>query len=361
MPKPMRPKERVLTAVAHQEPDRVPVNYYGNEGINRRLRERFGGKDILEALEVDFRHVGAPYTGPRIHSDPGNGVVCDEWGIRRRWVEHPAGGYWDFCEWPLATATADEIESWPLPNPDHFDYSAVSAACDRCRDYCVVAGGAGWPDIINGCGMLRTMEQVLVDLITDDEAGLRLIKRRASILLAVAERTLDAGRGKIDMLALGEDLGTQRGQTVSLELFRKHIRPWIQKFVDLAKAYGIPCMIHSCGSSSWAFDDFIEMGIQVVETLQPEAANMAPEFLKSRYGDRLAFHGCISTAGPLAYGTAEDVRKNVREVLDVMMPGGGYILAPTHCIQDNSPTENVVAMYDEARRSGVYPKMWSLR
>ena len=113
-------------------------------------------------------------------------------------------------------------------------------------------------------------------------------------------------------------------------------------------------MIHSCGSSSWAFDEFLDLGITAVDTLQPEAANMAPRYLKSRWGDRLAFHGCISTAGPVAYGTVADVRRNVRETLEIMMPGGGYCLAPTHQLQDNSPTENVLAMYEAAQEYGWY-------
>jgi uroporphyrinogen-III decarboxylase len=113
-------------------------------------------------------------------------------------------------------------------------------------------------------------------------------------------------------------------------------------------------MIHSCGSSSWAFDDFIQMGISVVDTLQPEAKDMAPDYLKSTYGDRLCFHGMISTAGPVAFGTPEDVRRDVRETLRVMMPGAGYACAPTHELQDNSPLENVLALYDEALRAGTY-------
>ncbi len=349
----MTSKERVLTTIAHQEPDRVPVNYYGNAGIDRRLREHFGSDDILDALGVDFRQVSAPYKGPRLHEDKGD-IKVDEWGIHRRWVEHESGGYWEYCEWPLTHATLEEIEAWAMPNPDHFDYSGIVDACKQIKDYCVTCGSAGLPDTINGCGMLRTMEQVLVDLITDDEAGLRLIDKRNEIRLEVVARTLEVGGGKIDILCLGEDLGTQRGPTISLELFHKHIRPRIQKYVDLAKNFDIPTMFHSCGSSSWAFDDFIEMGIAVVETLQPEAADMSPEYLKGRFGDKLAFHGCISTAGPLAYGTPEDVVSNVRETLEIMMPGSGYILSPTHQVQDNTPTENVVAMYDAARKYGVY-------
>ncbi len=141
---------------------------------------------------------------------------------------------------------------------------------------------------------------------------------------------------------------------VSLELFRKHVRPQHQRFVDLARSFGIPVMMHCCGSSSWAFEDFIDMGITVIDTLQPEAKDMAPAFLKQRFGTRLSFHGCISTAGPVATGTVEDVIRNVRETLEIMMPGGGYALAPTHMLQDNSPTENVLAMYETVRRYGRY-------
>lgn len=96
------------------------------------------------------------------------------------------------------------------------------------------------------------------------------------------------------------------------------------------------------------------MGMAAVDTLQPEARDMSPAYLKRTFGGRLAFHGCISTAGPVADGTVQDVIANCRETLDIMMPGGGYCFAPTHSLQDNSPTENVVAMYETAHRFGHY-------
>jgi uroporphyrinogen-III decarboxylase len=153
---------------------------------------------------------------------------------------------------------------------------------------------------------------------------------------------------------MGEDLGTQIAPIVSLDLYRKAIRPLHQRIVDLAKSFGLPVMIHTCGSSSWAYEDFIEMGIAAVDTLQPEAANMSPDYLKKTFGGRLAFHGCISTAGPVATGTVEETIDDCRRTLEIMMPGGGYCFAPTHQLQDNSPTENVVAMYETARRHGLY-------
>lgn len=356
----MRSKDRVLTALAHQAPDRVPINYSANPAIDRRLKQHFGlepkdDEGLRRALGVDFRGVGAPYTGPRLHPDiPERGIRTSVWGVRKRWIEHPSGGYWDYCDFPLKDASEEEVAAWPMPSPDDHDYSGVEEACRRHGDYAIYVGGAGVPDIINGNGFLRSMEQTLVDLLTGDPAGMLLTRRRSEINLEVLRRTLEAAKGRVSFLWLGEDLGTQLGPMVSLELYRKRIRPFHEQFVKLAKSFNIPVMIHSCGSSSWAYEDFIQMGISAVDTLQPEAKDMAPAYLKQTFGSRLAFHGCISTAGPVAFGTVEEVVRYCRETLEVMMPGGGYCFAPTHQLQDNSPTENVVAMYETARKFGVY-------
>jgi len=353
----MNSRERVLAAFAHAEPDRVPINYFANPGIDARLKAHYGldAKDdegLRRVLGVDFRGVRAPYVGPKLHPDiPGRSV--DLWGIHRRYIEHESGGYWDYCDFPLRDADEEAVAAWPLPSPDDFDYSTIAEQCRRYGEF-ALNGSAGYGDIINGNGMLRSMEQTFIDLVTDDAAGLLLADRRMNILVEVTERVLEAAQGRVDFLWIGEDLGTQLGPSISMKVFRKHIRPRYQRFCDLARAHGLYVMMHSCGSSSWAFEDFIEMGIHVVDTLQPEAKDMAPAYLKERYGGRLAFHGCISTAGAVAYGTVPEVVADVRSTLEVMMPGGGYCLAPTHQLQDNSPTENVVAMYETAHRYGQY-------
>jgi uroporphyrinogen decarboxylase len=354
----MTSRERVRRAFAHDIPDRVPIDYLANPDIDRRLKTHFGlppGDDegLRRALGVDFFEIIPPYTGPRLH-EPLPDRTIDLWGIRTRWVEHESGGYWDYCDFPLREADLETVEAWPMPSPDDFDYNAVRDLCKRYRHYYLMVGNAGAADMLNTAGMIRSPEQALVDFMTDEPACLRFVARKNGIQLAMLDRALEAARGEIDMLWLGEDLGTQRGPMVSIPLFRKHIRPRHQAFVDLAKHHGIPVMIHSCGSSSWAFDDFCEMGISVVDTLQPEALNMAPDYLKKTYGDRLSFHGCISTAGVVANGSVDDTRRVVRETLDTMMPGGGYAFSPTHMLQDNTPTENAVTMYEEARRAGKY-------
>ena len=354
----MTSKERVKLAFAHETPDRVPIDYLANPGIDARLKAHYGlaandDEGLRRTLGVDFREIVPAYIGPTLHA-PVEGRMIDLWGIHTRWVEHESGGYWDYCDFPLKDADVEAVNAWPMPSPDDFDYAAIPAMCKAMEGYYLMVGNPGAGDMINTAGMIRGVEQVLVDLMTDDEACLRFMTRKNEVQLAMLERALEAARGAIDILWLGEDLGTQRGPMIGLDLFRKHVRPQHQRFSDLARHFGIPVMIHSCGSSSWAFDDFLEMGITIADTLQPEAKDMAPAYLKQRYGDRMSFHGCISTAGVVARGTKDETVTMVKETLEIMMPGGGYALSPTHMLQDNSPTENVAALYDTAKKYGIY-------
>lgn len=351
-------KERVRKAFSHQEPDRVPIDYLYNPGIDARLKDYFGleaddDEGLRQELGVDFREIAAPYVGPELHP-PLPDRRINVWGIRTRWIEHQSGGYWDYCDFPLREATVEEVEAWPMPSPDDYDYSVIPDLCRQYEDYAVVIGDPGYADMINTTGMIRTMEQALVDFFLDEPAALRFIDRRNAIQIEVLRRTLEAARGGVDILWIGEDLGTQKGPMISQELYDRHFRHRHQLFVDLGKEFDVSVMFHSCGSSSWIFDTLIGLGVSIMDTLQPEAAKMDPSFLKSRFGQRLSFHGCISTAGPVAYGTPEETRENVRATLEIMKPGGGYALAPTHMLQDNSPTENVVALYQAAHDFGSY-------
>jgi uroporphyrinogen decarboxylase len=138
MHKTMTSRERVVTTLACQAGDRVPVDYSANPDIDLRLKQHFGLKDddnegLLQALGVDFRGISPPYVGPKLHADiPERGVLVDNWGMHRRWVEHETGGYWDYCDWPLKDAREEEIAAWPMPSPDDYDYSAVP---DLCRQH----------------------------------------------------------------------------------------------------------------------------------------------------------------------------------------------------------------------------------
>ncbi|MFO8008897.1 MAG: uroporphyrinogen decarboxylase family protein [Candidatus Brocadiia bacterium] len=355
----MSSRERVAKAFRHEEPDRVPVDYSANPGIDRRLKEHFGldaddSEGLRHALGVDFRWVQAPYAGPRLHAaaeeEPGLHVSPD-WGLHSRRIEHESGAYWE-PQPHLESLDQETAAAYPMPSPDDYDYEAVPADCERFDGH-FVSTGAGF-EVMNYTGRFVGHEAMYVGLAAGEPALLTFIERYVRVKYEIARRTIEAAGGGLHCLWIGEDLGTQRGPRISMRLWRERIRPIHERFVHLAKEHGLAVMIHSCGSSSWAFEDFIEMGIDAVDTLQPEAADMAPEYLKRSFGDRLAFHGCISTAGPVAHGTFQETEEYCRRTLQVMMPGGGYCFAPTHQLQDDSPTENVLAMYRTARECGVY-------
>jgi uroporphyrinogen decarboxylase len=356
----MSAKERVRKTFAHEKTDRVTIGYETNAGIHRRLKEALGIQEndeegLLRALGVDYRGVDAPYTGKPLFPEIPNRRRDQFDGHVMRWVEHGSGGYWDFCDFPLKDADDEDFESYPVPNPDDFDYdAALDKAKSIGKEYGIFIGGAGMADIINSNGRLMGMEDVLCHLQTRNEAALAFIRRRAEAQYKTFERLLNKCKDYIDFVWFGEDLGTQHSPMISRELYLETMKPIHKTFFDLANAYGKPSIVHTCGSSSWAYEDFIEMGVSGVDTLQPEAADMSPEYLKARFGNRLCYRGCISTAGPLAYGTAREVREYVRHTLEIMMDGYGYHFAPTHQIQDNTPEENVVAMYQAAHDFGVY-------
>ena len=355
----MTAKERVLRTFNHEKADRVPVNYLANPAIHKRVAAALGvpaDKDAVDdALGVDFKELMPRYTGRPLFSPREGRRVNPLTGAVQRWVPNQDGGYWDHCDFPLAEADDETIANWLVPDPDDFDYDELLDRCKLYRHKAVHFGHPGVSDVMNNTGMIRGMENIYMDLALETESVMTLLDRRMKAELAMFERALDKCRDYVDFIWTGEDLGTQRAPLISLDMFRAQIRPRHQPLIDLASSYGKPVMIHCCGSSSWAFEDFIEMGIRAVDTLQPEAADMDPACLARKYGGRLAFHGCISTA-KLAVMTPEAVVQNVAETLETMMPHHGYCLAPTHYLQDNTPVENVIAMYQTAHKLGRYGK-----
>lgn len=357
-PETMSSRERVIRTFHYEKTDRVTIGYEANAGIDARVKQALGvstTEDLYQALGVDYRSISAPYIGRQLFEVPEGRAVDQLEGCVMRKVEHPSGFYWDFCDFPLKDAEDEDFETFPVPNPDDFDYdAALELAKSYGGKYALHVGNAGMPDIINSNGRLMGMEDVLCHLITGNEAALDFIRRRAAFHLGMLERLLDKCKGYIDFLWMGEDLGTQIAPLISLNLYRSTLKPIHRQFARLAQAYNIPSIIHTCGSSSWAYEDFIEIGIKGVDTLQPEAANMSPEYLAGHFGGRLNFRGCISTAGPLAYGTKDEVVEVCLKTLEIMMKCRGYHFAPTHAIQDNTPTENVIAMYQAAHDFGRY-------
>jgi hypothetical protein len=354
----MTARQRVIKTFAYEKTDRVPINYGANPTIHKKITAALGcannNEALLQTLGVDFRSGWIAYKGSLIYKEIPGLSVDPVYGYYTRWVENEFGGYQDFCHFPLQNKNDEEINAFIFPSPDDFGFTEAVDRINHCGDYAVFCGNPGIGDIINSIGRLMGMEDTLVGIASEDEAVLSLIDRKLNMELGMLERLLNYAKGRIDFMWIGEDLGTQHAPMISPALYRSVLRPRHQRFVDLGKSYNIPVMVHSCGSSSWVYEDFIEMGVTAVDTLQPEAANMSPQYLVEQFGKRLSFHGCISTAGSLAYGKANEVTRYCESIMEIMKPNGGYHFASTHLIQDNTPVENVIAMYQAAHTYGVY-------
>lgn len=347
----MTHRQRVLAALAHTQPDRVPVNYYATGELEEKIMARLGvttGDDLLDRLGVDLRYVRPPFTGrPLRRWDDGR--FEDFWGTVYKPVEYATGVYDEADVMPYAdVVTLDDVDAGPGPDPDDFDYSVVDEIIARFPDHALVAGNPGVPDMINGVGRMRGVERVIMDIGSEDPVGMAVMEKRCRFFFAHMERILDAAKGRIDILALGDDYGTQRGLLMSPASWRKIFAPQLKRFLDLGHAYGCKTMLHCCGSSRLIIDDLLELGLDCLETVQPEAADMAPGDLKATYGDRLSFCGTVSVQHTLPHGTRDDVVAEVRHRIDVVGADGGLILAPAHAMQPDTPVENALAIYEMA-------------
>ncbi|MDO8683550.1 MAG: uroporphyrinogen decarboxylase family protein [Armatimonadota bacterium] len=346
----LTPKERARLAVSHEQPDRPPITIYVTPEIDSALISYFNGRDYREAFEVDFRFVNPDGGTPLRQPEPGSSIShYDMWGVGYSLVQNNAGGvYAEATELNLAKLqTMDLVAKYPWPSPDDYEYSVIPAKIEAVKDFAVCFGNASIPDIINGVGRGRGMEQVLVDIITEDEIGIAIIDHRIDFYYEWCKRGLEAGKGKIDILCIGEDIGSQKGPTMSPKTFDSFFRPRIEKFIELAHNYGAKAMMHSCGSTRLLQSRLIDMGLDILDAVQPEPVGMNPIELKQEFGDKLTYCGMISAQQTLPHGTVEECRAEARHRIDVIGKGGGYIFAPAHCIQPDTPIENVLAIYEE--------------
>ncbi len=342
----LTPRERVRTSLEWKEPDRVPIQLYATPEIDAKLKDYFAGRDVLDVLGVDFRTVEPVWRGP---TKTDGDVWYDVWGVGYRDQQYEFGTYPESCDLALAgISTMDEFNAYPWPDIADYDFSTLEEQCDRYAHYAVCIGGAGMPDIVNGVSRGRGMEQVMIDIALEDEVGMAIIDKRVDFYYEYLRRGLEAARGKVDIVCLGEDCGTQNGRLVSPDVFERVFVPRLKKFYDLAHEFGAKAMMHSCGDTHDIMPTFIDMGLDVLDAMQPEPAGMDPVRIRNACYGKLAFCGLVSTQETLPHGTVEECRAEARHRIDVIGKGGGYIFSPAHCIQPDTPLENVLAIYEEA-------------
>ncbi len=363
----MDARQRVALALAHLEPDRVPIDYWATPAVNAKLLEHFGfstQEELLDHFDVDFRYIDGPrYVGPepKVHED---GSVEDHWGVPRVRVEVGSGGetsvYREVLNFPLKDATSvDDLRDYPKwPSPDWFDYDCVGDQVAEARRTGKVVVFMG--DRMNRCAQLkpamylRGIDQILLDVALDPDIAEYIFQRITAFYLEYVRRTFEAAGDGIDILMTGDDFGTQKGLFMSPEMWRRFLRPGFKAFIVLARRYGSKVAHHSCGSIKPIIPDLIDCGLDILNPIQPDVDDMDRKELKQRFGDRLCFHGSISIQRTLPFGTPDDVRSEVRERFETLGPGGGFIFCTAHNIQADTPIENIVALFDAYRTFGRY-------
>lgn len=351
-------RELVREALRHRETERVPVDYWAAGDVTFMLSRCLGvsSKDqLLEKLGVDVRYVFPDYKGPGLRSFP-DGSREDIWGVRRKTVRERSTSYEHTVHSPLSSfTTMDELEEWSPPSTDWYDYPSLRRVCETYREYATVLVGdrTNRTSVLHEAIYLRGLQKALVDPLRHPQFTHRLYEKITGFYEEFNARCFEEAGDLIDIFMIGEDLGTQQGLLVSPGTFREFIRPYLAKHVRLAKRYGIQVMFHSCGAIRDLIADLIEIGIDILNPVQVRARGIDPADLKSHFGEKLSFHGSLDIQQTLPYGSTDDVRAEVRNRIRTLGRGGGFILCSTHNLQADIPIENILAMYDEARRYGM--------
>jgi len=348
----MNSKERVLGAFNRTGYDRIPVKHEGTPEINQMIMDHFGLKNMEQLLRVvgdDFRYVEPVYTGPELRKFP-DGSVEGYWGERYKYAEFEGGKYLEASYLPFANIhSVDKLDRSHFPTADWFDYSTIKQQCENISNqgYAVCYGTAGDMDFINSIARARGTEQVLIDLITDDPVYLEIMYARFRFYYDMHERVLQAGDGLVDFTHIGEDLGTQSAQVIDFDIFEKHFAPKFKEYFEMVHRYGARIMMHMCGCSRAFLPRLIELGLDVYDVVQPTTPEMDIAVLKNDFGNEIKFCGSVCVQTTLAFGSVDDVVKEV-ERRKRLFPDGGLFLGPSHAIQVGTPIENIIALYKTA-------------
>ncbi len=345
----MTSRERWLAVFARQAPDRVPMDFWGtDEAVSVLLR--YLGRDnkweALKALRIDFVVKTEPrYVGPALQ--PG----FDPFGRLYRKVTYDTGVYDECVNSPLAPfKTIGEIErNYVWPSPDWWDYGTIAADLKGWETY-PVRGGGSEPFLIYKD--LRGQEQAFVDLLENPEMVHYCLDRLFDLAYENTRRIFEAVPGRIDLTYVAEDMGAQNDLMMSVSHIREFLIPRMKRIIDLSHQGGAYVFHHNDGAIRRIIPDMIEAGIDLLNPLQWRCGGMDRKGLKKDFGARIVLHGGMDNQQTLPFGTADDVRREVLDNLEILGENGGYILAPCHNIQAPTPPENVVAMYETCYENG---------
>lgn len=359
--------QRFNKCLNHETIDRVPIDYWGTKEINAKLRKHFGistQDELLSHLSVDFRYIEGPkYIGPEltVRSD---GSKEDHFGVPRKPVQYGTGRntgtYSEVAEYPLEKAKSiDEIESYTKwPQADWFDYECIRHQAKQARETGKVVVFMG--DRLNRCAQLkpgmyvRGVEQIFIDTFAEPEIAKAIFRRITDFYTEYLRRTLEAAEGNIDIVFTGDDFGTQENMFIPIEVWRDQLKDGFKRFIDIGHEFECKVAHHTCGCVAPLMQDFIECGLDIVNPMQPDVAGMDYEKIKRDFGEKISFHGGISIQKTMPHGTPQDVRDEVKDRVEKLAKGGGYIFCTAHNLQIDTPIENIEALFSAYREFGAY-------
>lgn len=340
-------RERVLAAINREQTDRVPADLWAEPQVWERLARDLGVStpdEVRRRLDIDLRYITPIYPPDTLT----NGVRQNMWGERWARANTPWGQDWEHIDGALAEASSlEELAAFPWPTCDDLDYSPLAEQCDRYEGYALAYGNA---DIFERPALVRGLENMLCDTALHPDWAEFLTKTFLDFFLEDFTRALEATGGRIDIYWALTDLGSQSGLLLGKNTFDRFVAPSIRALAERAHREGVKFMFHSCGAIREAIPDLIELGVEILNPIQPAAAGMEPEALKRDFGAKLCFHGGIDIQYLLPLETPEAVRREVRRRVQILAAGGGYLLAPSHNLQQDIPTENILTMYDLSLR-----------
>jgi uroporphyrinogen decarboxylase len=347
------PRERVRLALEHREADRIPIalvcsgiNAAAHRELERHLRETRGitVEQYLDPL-IDIRTVEPRYAGPALPPR------TDIWSVRRRSVSYGAGAYDEIEHYPLADARSiADLEAFDWPRPYAFAQDGLMrgiAELDARREYCLMAWNG---NIFETSWYMRGFQNILVDIVERPEMVRFIMDRVTSFYIEYFRAMLSAARGRIDLVFTADDIAGQGGLLMSLGMWEEHLKPHHVRLNRAIHELGARVIYHTDGAVMEAVPGLIDMGIDVLQALQFDARGMDPRLLKEAHGARLCFEGGVSVQKTLPFGTPDEVRAEVEDRIRVLGRDGGYILGPSHYIQDGTPPENITALFDAAAR-----------
>lgn len=349
----MNHRERMLAAINRQPVDRIPTDIWATPEVWQMLRAHFGeGVDIREALHIDgVKGIAPIYIGPALPA-VGENETVNYWGMVRRHTQYDTGVYDELVHCPLAFAeTIDDLDQYAWPSADWFDYSTMRAQAEAARQTHVVEFGYMAPFYYHN--LLRGLERSLMDPLLDPEFTHEVVRRISDFFYEHHRRAFIACEGLIDIAQVTDDLGSQHGPLISMQVYETFYAPQHQRFINLCHEFGIKVFHHDDGACRVFIPRLIEMGIDILNPIQWKCPGMDRAELKAEFGNRLCFHGGVDNQEILPFGTPEEVRAEVRACIDTLAADGtGYIVAPCHNIQPVTPLENILALYDEAWHYG---------